>query len=70
MCCEGDDILKASLLKATDNKLGASPTPAEEAALLGKDPQSQETWETTAHPADHPEETPKPKGAARIEWEA
>ena len=38
MYLKGDDILEALLLEATDNEPGASPTPAEEAALLGKDP--------------------------------
>ena len=39
---------------------------AEEATLVGEDPTLQEAWETTTHSPDHPEETPKPKGTARI----
>ena len=39
---EGDDILEALPLKAADNKSGASPTLAVEAALLGEDPTPQE----------------------------
>ena len=38
MCLQGDDVLEACLLKATDNEPGVSPVPAEEAALLGEDP--------------------------------
>ena len=43
MCLEGDDMLEASLLEATDNEPGASPTPKEEVTLLGEDSAPQET---------------------------
>ena len=68
MYLKDDDILEASLLETTDNESGASPTLAEEAALLGEDPPSQEAQKTTACPADHQEETPKPKVRAQLEW--
>ena len=61
MHLEDYDIPEASLLKATDNEPGAFPTPVEEATLLGKELTPQEAWETTTHPPDHPEETPKPE---------
>ena len=66
MCIKGDDILEASLLKAADNKPRASQTSAEEATFLGEDPASQEAWKTTRHCPDHPEETPRPEGAAGL----
>ena len=52
-----DDIMEASLLGAADNEPRASHTPAEDAALLGNDPTSQEAQITT-HPSNHSEETP------------
>ena len=57
----GDDILEALLPEATDNEPGASPTPAEEAALLGNDATPQEAWETTIHPPDPWRRPPSPK---------
>ena len=69
MYLKGDDTLEDSLLKATHNEPAASLTPAE-ATLLGEDHPSQEAWETTTCPADHPEETPEPKVTAGLEWAA
>ena len=34
---KGDNIVEASLLRPTREELGPSPTPEEEAALLGKE---------------------------------
>ena len=62
-----DDILDALLLRAADDEPGMSPTPVEEAALLGNAPTPQRAQAITAHPSDHPEETPKPKGVAKLE---
>ena len=64
---KGDDILEALLLGATNNKSGTSPTMAEEASLLGNDPTPQGAWMITTCPSDC-QETPKPKGAAKLEW--
>ena len=66
MHLKGDDIVEALLLEATDNKLGAFQTLAEEAALLSEDPTPHEAWETTTFPPDHPEDIPKPKGTAGV----
>ena len=68
MCLKGDDILKTSLLGATDNEPGMSPTPAEEATLVGDNPIPQGAQAITTHPSDYPEETPEPKGAAKLDW--
>ena len=35
MCLNGDEIVEAVLLEPMDNETGTSPTPEEEAALLG-----------------------------------
>ena len=67
MCLEGDDILEASLPRATDNKLRMSLTLAEEAALLGDDPAPQRAWAIITCPSDCPEETPKPEGTSKLE---
>ena len=68
MHLKGEDILGTSLLGAADNEHGMSLTLEEEATLLGDDAKSQEAWEITTHPPNHPEETPMPKSAARLEW--
>ena len=52
MHLKGDDILEASLLRATDNEPGASLTHAEEAALQGDDPTPQEAQGIITHPSD------------------
>ena len=66
MCLKGEDILEASLLRATDNEPGASPILVEETTLLGKDPTPQEAQEAITCSPDFPEETPKPKVTARV----
>ena len=66
MCLKGDDTLEASPLKAADNEPGVSLTLAKEASHLDEEPTLQEAQETTTHPPDHPEETLKPKVAARV----
>ena len=70
MHLKGDDILEAWLLGATDNEPGASLTPAEESTLLGAIILHPRKLRKLPHPSDHLEETPKPKGAARLEWTA
>ena len=42
-----DNIIEASLLKPTKEECGASPTPQEEAILLGGEPKSPETPKAT-----------------------
>ena len=64
------DILEASLLRAPDNEPGMSPNLAEEATLLGDDPALQGVQAVTTHPSNHPQETPKCKDAAKLEWTA
>ena len=66
MHLKGDDVPETLLLKATDNKQGVSPTPAEEAAFLGEDTVPQEAQETTTCPSNLLEETPKPEAGARL----
>ena len=61
-----DNVLEASLLEATDNQPGVSPTLAEEATLLGEDCTPQEPQETTTCPPDCLEEAPKPNVAAGV----
>ena len=53
MHLEGDEIMETSLLRPMDN---GPWTPAEEAVLLGDEPEPQLA---TAHPCEHMEETPK-----------
>ena len=61
--CEEEDILEIPLLEPTNNLLIASPTPEEEAALLGE---PQEAQVTPACPARHKEWDPKPKYASKL----
>ena len=72
MYLKGDNVLETLLLEATDNEPGASLTPAEEAALFGEDPASQEAQGTTTCPPDHLKETPEFKVTARVvgPWDA
>ena len=63
MHLEGDEIVEALLLGPTDDGPRTSPTLAEEAVLLGDEPEPQEA---TTFPCEHLEETPKPEEP--VEW--
>ena len=54
----GDEIVEALLLGPADNGLRTSPTPEEEAVLLGD---KQEPQGASTFPCEHPEETPEPE---------
>ena len=60
MWLDRDEIVEASLLGATNDRPGVTPTLEEEAVLLGKELEPQEAQEATTSP---PEclEIPKPK---------
>ena len=48
MCLSGYEIIEASLLEPTGKVHGTSPTPEEEAALLGEEPKLLETPKATS----------------------
>ena len=60
MSLNGDDIVKASLLEPMGNESGSSPTPEEEASLLGEELELPATPEATASLQACPK-TPVPK---------
>ena len=61
MHLKGDEIVETLLLRPNDNGTRMSPTPEEEAVLLGGEPEPQEAKEATTFPCEHLQETPKPK---------
>ena len=61
MHLEGDEMVEALLLGSTNNGPRMSPTPEEEAVLLGDELEPQEAQEGTIFPLEHPGETPNPK---------
>ena len=63
MWFEEGDILEIPLLEPTDDLPIASPTPEEEASLLGE---PQEAQATATCPSRHKEWAPKPKDAAKL----
>ena len=50
MCFSGDKIVEASLLEPTDEEHRTFPTPKEEAALLGEEPEPLDTPKITSLP--------------------
>ena len=60
MSLNGDDIVKALLLEPTCEELRTSPTPGEEATLLGEELELPEVPAAAASLQEHPE-TPKPE---------
>ena len=65
MHLDEDEIVEALLLGPTDNEPITSPTPEEEAVLLGDELEPLEAQEATSFPCEHPE-APEPEESA--EW--
>ena len=61
MYLEEEKIVEALLHRPVDDGPRTSPTLAEEAVLLGDEPEPQEAQEATTLPCEQPEEPPKPK---------
>ena len=57
---ERDNLLEASMLEVVREEPEASPTPTEEAVLLGEDPEPLEEWAIALHAPDKPEEASEP----------
>ena len=80
----GDDIMEASLLQPTGDERGTSPTPEEEAILLGEEvkvpeapdsllecpeiPKSVEPTKQTDDPSPSPPPSPMPKPCHLPSW--
>ena len=62
---EEEDFLEASLLESAEEEPMASPTPAEEALLLGEDPEPQGVQASAPCKPIWPEEALKSKVTAR-----
>ena len=54
MCLDGDGIMGALLLGPTDDGPRTSPTPEEQAVLLGDELEPLEAQEATTYPSEHP----------------